>query len=252
MPGCRSRSRWSCGAPRRSKTCACVVSASGAATSSGDVAVAETRSAFYALEPGGWRDYVTLLHPPYTLWHLSYVAIGAALAPGMTAERLLVALAAFFLAVGIGAHALDELHGHPLQTRISDRTLIVLSIVSIGGAVALGVYGVARLHAVARAARRGRWIHRRRVQPRALRRRLPLRPVVRARLGGLPAARRLPRSGRANHAWRLARCRVRRLSEPRPAPSLDARADGAATRRDGLRDARAGRRRAARDQRGER
>jgi len=103
--------------------------------------VTERRSAFYALQPGGWRDYVTLLHPPYTLWHLSYVAIGAALAPDMTAQRLLVALAAFFLAVGIGAHALDELHGHPLQTRISDRTLIALSVVSIGAAVALGIYG---------------------------------------------------------------------------------------------------------------
>ena len=33
----------------------------------------EARPAFYALAPGGWRDYVTLLHPPYTLWHLSYV-----------------------------------------------------------------------------------------------------------------------------------------------------------------------------------
>jgi hypothetical protein len=103
--------------------------------------VTEPRPAFYALQPGGWRDYLTLLHPPYTLWHLSYVAIGAALAPELTVERLLVALAAFFLAVGIGAHALDELHGHPLQTRISDRTLIVLSALSIGGAVALGVYG---------------------------------------------------------------------------------------------------------------
>ena len=41
------------------------------------------RPAFYALRPGGWRDYVTLLHPPYTLWHLSYVAVGAALAPHM-------------------------------------------------------------------------------------------------------------------------------------------------------------------------
>ena len=102
--------------------------------------MAESRPAFYALEPGGWRDYLTLLHPPYTLWHLSYVAIGAALAPGMTAERLVVALAAFFLAVGIGAPALDELHGHPLQTRISDRMLVVLSVLSIGGAVALGIY----------------------------------------------------------------------------------------------------------------
>jgi hypothetical protein len=99
-----------------------------------------SRPAFYALEPGGWRDYVTLLHPPYTLWHLSYVAIGAALAPDLEVERLLATLAAFFLAVGIGAHALDELHGHPLRTRISDRALLWLAAVSIGGAVGLGVY----------------------------------------------------------------------------------------------------------------
>jgi hypothetical protein len=99
-----------------------------------------SRPAFYALEPGGWRDYVTLLHPPYTLWHLSYVTIGAALAPELEVGRLVAALAAFFLAVGIGAHALDELHGHPLRTRISDRALGWLAAVSIGGAVGIGVY----------------------------------------------------------------------------------------------------------------
>ena len=98
------------------------------------------RPAFYALRSGGWRDYVTLLHPPYTLWHLSYVAIGAALAPDLEGERLVVALAAFFLAVGIGAHALDELNGHPLQTRIPDRVLVLLAAVSVGGAAALGVF----------------------------------------------------------------------------------------------------------------
>jgi hypothetical protein len=102
--------------------------------------VTTSRPAFYALAPGGWRDYLTLLHPPYTLWHLSYVAIGAALAPDLVVERLLLALAAFFLALGIGAHALDELKGHPLQTRIPDRTLVWLSVASIGGAVAIGVY----------------------------------------------------------------------------------------------------------------
>ena len=101
---------------------------------------AESRPAFYALAPGGWRDYVTLLHPPYTLWHLSYVAIGAALAPHVDVERLLVALAAFFLAVGIGAHALDELNGRPLGTRISRGMLIGLAAGSIGAAVAIGVY----------------------------------------------------------------------------------------------------------------
>jgi hypothetical protein len=99
------------------------------------------RPAFYALAPGGWRDLVTLLHPPYTAWHLSYVALGAAAAPTIHADRLAAALGAFFLAVGVAAHALDELHGRPLKTRLSRRTLIALAVMGLGGAVAIGVAG---------------------------------------------------------------------------------------------------------------
>jgi hypothetical protein len=99
------------------------------------------RPAFYALRTGGWRDLVTLLHPPYTAWHLSYVAIGAAVAPILYAGRLGAALAAFFLAVGVAAHALDELNGRPLRTRLSDRVLIVLAAGGLAGAVAIGVVG---------------------------------------------------------------------------------------------------------------
>jgi hypothetical protein len=98
-----------------------------------------TRPAFYALAPGGWRDYVTLLHPPYTLWHLSYVAIGAALAPDFKGDVLGFALLAFFLGMGLGAHALDELNGRPLKTRIADTTLLVLAIGSLAGAAAIGI-----------------------------------------------------------------------------------------------------------------
>lgn len=98
-----------------------------------------SRPAFYALDSGGWRDYVTLLHLPYTAWHLSYVAIGCALAPEFAGRRLLAALAAFFLALGIGAHVLDELNGRPLRTQISTGVLIVLAAVSIGGGVAIGI-----------------------------------------------------------------------------------------------------------------
>jgi hypothetical protein len=98
-----------------------------------------SRPAFYALDSGGWRDYVTLLHPPYTLWHLSYVAIGASLAPGLQAHRLVWGLLAFFLAMGVGAHALDELNGRPLRTRIPAGVLIAVAIVSIGAATAIGV-----------------------------------------------------------------------------------------------------------------
>ena len=99
------------------------------------------RPAFYALAAGGWRDYVTLLHPPYTAWHLSYVAIGAALAPAFSWGRFLPTLAAFFLALGIGGHALDELNGRPLRTQISRGALVALAAVSIGAAVAIGVVG---------------------------------------------------------------------------------------------------------------
>ena len=101
--------------------------------------MSEARPAFYALSPGGWRDYVTLLHPPYTLWHLSYVAIGASFAPRVHEDRLLWALAAFALALGIGGHALDELNGRPLRTRIPSSLLIGLAAVSIGGAIAIGI-----------------------------------------------------------------------------------------------------------------
>jgi hypothetical protein len=100
------------------------------------------RPAFYALRSGGWRDLVTLLHPPYTAWHLSYVALGAAAAPHIYANRLAAALGAFFLAVGISAHALDELNGRPLGTKLTRPTLIALAAVSLTGAVAIGIAGI--------------------------------------------------------------------------------------------------------------
>jgi len=99
------------------------------------------RPSWYALDQGGWRDYVTLLHPPYTAWHLSYVVIGGCLAPAIAWGRLGAAIAAFALAVGVGAHALDELRGRPLLTKIPDSALITLAAVSIGAACAIGLVG---------------------------------------------------------------------------------------------------------------
>lgn len=100
------------------------------------------RPAFYVLPSGGWRDYWSLLHPPYTVWHLSYVAIGAALAPDLHVGWLLETLAAFFLAMGLAAHALDELNGRPLRTRIPGGVLIAIAVVGLSGAIAFGVHGV--------------------------------------------------------------------------------------------------------------
>lgn len=99
----------------------------------------ETRPAFYALAEGSWRDYVTLLHLPYTAWHLSYVVIGGCLAPLVSWGRLGAAVGAFALALGVGAHALDELRGRPLRTHIPDRILVALAALSVSGASAIGL-----------------------------------------------------------------------------------------------------------------
>jgi hypothetical protein len=106
---------------------------------------ADERAAFYAARPGGWRDWWTVLHPPYTAWHLAYVVIGACLAPVVNTTRLLATLLAFFLAVGVAAHTLDELHGRPLRTRIPGWALVGAAAVSLAGALALGIAGVVQV-----------------------------------------------------------------------------------------------------------
>jgi hypothetical protein len=102
-------------------------------------------AAFYALRPGGWRDYWTLLHPPYTAWHLSYVLLGAALAPDPDPRIVLGTLLAFGLAVGVAAHSFDELRGRPLGTRIPAAVLVALGAVGLAGAAALGIAATAAL-----------------------------------------------------------------------------------------------------------
>jgi hypothetical protein len=106
------------------------------------------RPAFYAPRGAGLaRDLVALLHPPYTAWHLSYVALGAAAASSFDLGRLAWALGAFFLAVGIAAHALDELHDRPLRTRLSHRALIGLAVAGLLGACAIGIGGAVTVSA---------------------------------------------------------------------------------------------------------
>ena len=105
--------------------------------------------AFYAASSSptrrAWADWWVLLHPPYTLWHLSYVAIGASIAPGFDGTRLAATLLAFFLAVGVGAHALDELQGRPLRTRIPNVILVGAAVTSITTAAAIGIVGITRV-----------------------------------------------------------------------------------------------------------
>ncbi len=105
----------------------------------------EPRPAYYAARRGGWRDWWTLLHPPYTAWHLAYAVIGAALAPRVLLTNLVATVLAFFLATGLAAHALDELRGRPLRTAIPAPVLMAVVVAGLLGALALGVCGVIRV-----------------------------------------------------------------------------------------------------------
>ena len=105
----------------------------------------QARPAYYAAGHGPLRDWWTLMHPPFTAWHLSYVVLGAMLAPHARLDRLIAALIAFFLAVGIAAHALDELHGRPLRTSIPGPVLVGVTIAGLAGAVGLGAVGITQV-----------------------------------------------------------------------------------------------------------
>lgn len=111
--------------------------------------VAPEGAAFYAqpkfLARPRLKEWWTLLHPPYTMLHLSFVVIGACLVGPVNAVYLWVTLAAFFLGVGVGAHALDELMGRPLATSIPRWQLVTAAMVGVGGGAALGVVGMAKV-----------------------------------------------------------------------------------------------------------
>ena len=116
-----------------------VMSATRTALGPSSIEASPLGAAFYALRPGGWRDYWTLLHPPYTLWLLSNALLGAAVAPAPDPRIVAGGLLAFGLAVGIAAHSFDELQGRPLSTRIPSRVLAALGTIALAGAIALGI-----------------------------------------------------------------------------------------------------------------
>jgi hypothetical protein len=75
------------------------------------------------------------------MWHLAYVAIGAALVPQVSWSRLAWTILVFALGLGIAAHALDELNSRPLATGFSNRTLIIIAGVALVTGAAVVVAG---------------------------------------------------------------------------------------------------------------
>ena len=180
--------------------------------------------------PAALRDCVTLLHLPYTAWHLSYVALGAGLAAHVERRRGSPGRSSRSCSrSAIAAHCLDELHGRPLATHLPSSALVTAAAVSLARAAAIGLWAVARHRRLPRAVRAHRRRARARLQPRAVRRSAPHRPRLRARLGRVPRARRRLRPDGLDRAAGRARRLLRHGDEPRPAlTSPTGRGDSAA------------------------
>lgn len=89
------------------------------------------------------RLFIGLLFLPYTGMVLAYTVIGSMMAEQIHWDRVGAILLIYFLALGIGGHALDALGSKgpkPWGGVFSKRSLLALAVVSVMSAYAIGIY----------------------------------------------------------------------------------------------------------------
>ena len=90
------------------------------------------------------------MHLPYTSMVLSYTLIGAALSPIIYLNRVALTLVAYFLGLGLSAHALNELHANHWTEALGKRELMVLFVLPLVAAIGIGIYGMVDLYALSK------------------------------------------------------------------------------------------------------
>ncbi len=93
--------------------------------------------------PLKFRILIGLLFLPYTGMVLTYAVIGSMMADHIHWNRVWAIVVIYFLALGIGGHALDALGSKGLKPWgriLSERGLLILAITSITGAYTIGIY----------------------------------------------------------------------------------------------------------------
>lgn len=96
-----------------------------------------------AFGPQRFRLAVGLLFLPYTAMVLSYTVIGSMLAPAIHWDRVAAIVVIYFLALGIGAHALDALGSRgakPWGDVFSRPQLRAAAAISVTAAYAIGTW----------------------------------------------------------------------------------------------------------------
>ena len=102
-----------------------------------------TTAAWYILpSQRPWAKWFNMLHWPYTIWHLSYAVIGAALAAELDWAILGWTVLAFFLGMGVAAHALDLVQGDPLKQGLNPIALGLVAAAALFLAALIGALQV--------------------------------------------------------------------------------------------------------------
>ena len=106
--------------------------------------------AWYARGGSRVHELYTIMHLPYTSMVLSYILIGAMFSPTIYLDRVVLTVLAYFLGLGLSAHALNELHAAHWTEALGKSELTVLFVVPLIGAFSIGAYGTLQLLAVSR------------------------------------------------------------------------------------------------------
>lgn len=111
--------------------------------------VKDRRTEWYvpSIGPLKLRTFIGLLFLPYTAMVLAFIVIGSMLAEQIHWDRVGAILVIYFLALGVGAHALDALGGKgvkPWGKVFSERQLWALALSSIAVAYAIGIHYMVR------------------------------------------------------------------------------------------------------------
>lgn len=113
------------------------------APDAGDPRRESIRATWYAGADTRSGEAWTMLHLPYTMMVLGFVLVGAVLAPMLSWPVLAMTLAAYLLALGVGAHFLDQLPGMGSRyvRHWSTQALWSVGIAGLAGGVAIGLVG---------------------------------------------------------------------------------------------------------------
>lgn len=100
------------------------------------------RKAWYHLEGSKKAELWTILHLPYTLMCIAFLAVGFAIHKPVNWELFGAAILAYFLGLGLAAHAFDQLSltGSRYVKYLTRRELLAIGISSLITAIAIGVF----------------------------------------------------------------------------------------------------------------